>query len=275
MAAADEVIILMDNGSLRAEATLQLRALADALAASLKKPVWPVSLLHSSKLDPADLRGNPAQTLVPFMRGQRALGNDRFTIVPLFFGPSGALVDYLPKRVNELQREGWQELQVTVAPTLVRQEDSRVAEIMAELVADKLDELGWDRASVAMCDHGTPAPAVNAVRALVAKQLEELLADRRSCVTACSMERREGAEYDFNQPLLENLLGTDGYQERVIVSMLFAGPGRHAGAQGDVAEICSEAQQKHPQLETRMTALVGSKADALVAVLADRYRELS
>ena len=265
----------MDNGSLRAGATLQLRVLADALATRIQKPVWPVSLLHSSKLDPAELGGNRAQTLVPFMRAQRELGNDVFTIVPLFFGPSGALVDYLPKRVSELQHEGWQELQVTVAPTLVRQEDTRVAEIMAELVAEKMDELGWDRAEVAMCDHGTPAQAVNAVRALVAKQLQELLADKMCQVTACSMERREGAEYDFNEPLLENLLGTESYRDRVIVSMLFAGPGRHAGELGDVADICGEARQKSPHLETEMTALVGSKADALVAILADRYAELS
>jgi hypothetical protein len=88
------------------------------------------------------------------------------------------------------------------------------------------------------------------------------------------MERREGAEYDFNDPLLECLLGAIGYQDRVIVSMLFAGRGRHAGALGDVAEICEAAKQKHSRLEAEMTALVGSKVDALVAILEDRYLEL-
>jgi len=264
----------MDNGSLRAEASLQLRVLAEALAARLEKPVYPVSLLHSSKLDPAELGGEPAQTLVPFLRGQRELGNDRFTIVPLFFGPSGALVDYLPKRVGELQLEGWDGLELTVAPTLVRLGDTRIAAVMAELVCEKMDELGWTHASVAVCDHGTPALAVNAVRELVAKQLQELLGEKQCRVTACSMERREGAEYDFNDPLLECLLGAIGYQDRVIVSMLFAGPGRHAGALGDVAEICEAAKQKHSRLEAEMTALVGSKVDALVAILEDRYLEL-
>lgn len=264
----------MDNGSLRAEAMLQLRLLAEALEARLQKPVSPVSLLHSSKLDPTELGGETAQTLVPFLRTQRAMGKDKFTIVPLFFGPSGALVDYLPKRVSELQLEGWKGLEVTVAPTLVRQNDTRIAAIMAALVREKMEELGWTHASVAMCDHGTPARAVNAVREIVAKQLKGLLVEKQCRVTSCSMERREGAEYDFNDPLLENLLGSDGYQERVIVSMLFAGPGRHAGAKGDMAEICGAAKRKHPRLEAEMTALVGSKVDALVAILADRYLEL-
>lgn len=273
MATVDEVIVLMDNGSLRAEATLQLRVLARALGARLQKPVHAVSLLHSSKLDPVELDGEAAQTLVPFMRAQRALGKDRFTIVPLFFGPSGALVDYLPKRVSELRLEGWEELKVAVAPTLVRQEDTRIAGIMASLVGDKMDELGWVRANVAMCDHGTPARAVNDARALVASQLRVLLGGSQSHVTACSMERREGREYDFNEPLLENLLGTQGFEEKVIVSMLFAGPGRHAGAHGDVADICLAAKLKSPQLDAEMTGLVGTKVEELVAILADRYFE--
>ena len=273
MAAGNEVIVLMDNGSLRAEATLQLRVLARALGARLQKPVHAVSLLHSSKLDPAGLDGEAAQTLVPFMRAQRVLGKDKFTIVPLFFGPSGALVDYLPQRVNELRLEGWAELEVAVAPTLVRQTDTRIAEIMASLVREKMDALGWTHANVAMCDHGTPAKAVNDARAVVACQLQGLLVEKKCQVTACSMERREGAEYDFNEPLLEDLLGTQGYEEKVIVSMLFAGPGRHAGARGDVAEISEAAKLKNPRLEAEMTALVGSKVEELVAILADRYLE--
>ncbi|MEO1855760.1 MAG: cobalamin biosynthesis protein CbiX [Rubritalea sp.] len=274
MAAEEEIIVLMDNGSLRAEATLQLRILAKALGEKLQKPVRPVSLLHSAKLNPAELDGEAAQTLVPFLRAQRELGHDVFTIVPLFFGPSGALVDYLPRRLSELRQEGWEELKVAIAPTLVRHDDSRVAEIMAGLVHDKMDELGWSHANVAMCDHGTPARAVNDVREIVAMQLQKCLVDKQCRVTACSMERREGAEYDFNEPLLERLLGTQGYEKKVIVSMLFAGPGRHAGVGGDVAEICQESKRKYPQLETEMTGLVGSSVRQTVDVLADRYDEV-
>ncbi|MFC5051082.1 sirohydrochlorin chelatase [Rubritalea spongiae] len=272
MAGISESILLLDNGSLRAAATLQLRELAVGLSRCIGKEVHAVSLLHSSKVNPEELGGVKAQTFVPFLRAQRELGVNRYKVVPLFFGPSGALVDYLPKRVEDLRNEGWAELEVEIAATLVREGDFRVAEIVAKLVRDTIDELGWEKPAVAMCDHGTPAKAVNEVRELVASQLNEILKNEISCVRACSMERREGAEYDFNEPLLENLLGQAGFSERVIVSMLFAGPGRHAGANGDVAGICAEAQKENPALETAMTALVGSEAGALVEVLADRFR---
>ncbi|MGJ8673469.1 sirohydrochlorin chelatase [Rubritalea sp.] len=272
MADITESILLLDNGSLRAAATLQLRALAARLSNLIGVEVHAVSLLHSSKVDPGELDGVKAQTFVPFLRAQRELGIHRFKVMPLFFGPSGALVDYLPKRVLDLLEDGWEELEVNIAPTLVREGDLRVAEMMAKLVRDKISELGWEKPAVAMCDHGTPAKAVNDVRELVARQLAEILSEDVSTVRACSMERREGAEYDFNEPLLENLLGLEGFEKQVIVSMLFAGPGRHAGVNGDVAEICAAAREGSLQLETAMTALVGSEAEALVAVLADRYR---
>ena len=51
-------------------------------------------------------------------------------------------------------------------------------------------------------------------------------------VEASSMERREGTEYDFNEPLLENLLGSEGFEKDVVLSMLFISPGRHAGPGG-------------------------------------------
>lgn len=267
---AESVIILMDNGSLRAGATLQLRELAAALSARVRGKVHPVSLLHSSKIAVDELGDEAAKTLVPFLRESRENGVDSFIVVPLFFGPSGALADYLPARVQALRDEGWSGLKVEVRETLVREDDSRVAEIMAGFVRQKLAEKGWENAAVAMCDHGTPAKAVNVVRELVAKQMQEILSDTGSTVKACSMERREGAEYDFNEPLLENLLGQAGFDQKVIVSLLFAAPGRHAGEDGDVAEICATAQALLPELETTMTDLVGSEVDSLVAILADR-----
>lgn len=273
MATTSDCIVLLDNGSLRAAATLQLRALAKALGENLGKEVHPVSLLHSTKVDPQEIEGQKAQTFVPFLRSKREVGVRSFTVVPLFFGPSGALVDYLPKRVEDLRREGWSELDVNIAPTLVREDDLRIAEIMAKLVRDQMKETAWEHPAVAMCDHGTPAKPVNDVRELVARQLSSLLASEVSGVRCCSMERREGKEYDFNEPLLERLLGTEGFEQKVIVSMLFAGPGRHAGENGDVAMICADARKVNERLETQMTALVGSEVDALVEVLADRYME--
>ena len=86
------------------------------------------------------------------------------------------------------------------------------------------------------------------------------------------MERREGEEYDFNEPLLEKLLGTAGFDREVIVSMLFLSPGRHAGPGGDVHQICEAAEQAHPGLRTRMTDLFATDPGA-IDLLAQRYRQ--
>lgn len=266
----ESCLILMDNGSLRPESTLQLRRVSARVSELLSEPVHPVSLLHSSKVDADSLGGEKAQTLVPFMRAQRQMGVNSFRVLPQFFGPSSALVDYLPKRVAELQEEGWAELELEVLPCLVDEEDYEVAEIMADLVRRKASELGWDDFSVAMCDHGTPALAVNRVRELVAQQMGEILGNEVRSLTPCSMERREGSEYDFNEPLLENLLGRPGFERRVIVSMLFAGPGRHAGANGDVAEICNQAVLRNPNLDLQMTGLLGEAFEPFCQLLAKR-----
>jgi hypothetical protein len=87
------------------------------------------------------------------------------------------------------------------------------------------------------------------------------------------MERREGDEYRFNEPLLENLLDEPGFnQGPVIVSMLFLSPGKHAGEGGDVVTICTEAESRNPGLETRITRLAGEH-DGILAILADRLEE--
>ena len=77
-------------------------------------------------------------------------------------------------------------------------------------------------------------------------------------VAPASMERRDGEAYAFNEPLLEKLLDQPGWDTgKVIVSMLFLSPGRHAGPGGDIAHICRAAEQRHPGLRTCMTGLVG------------------
>jgi sirohydrochlorin ferrochelatase len=125
---------------------------------------------------------------------------------------------------------------------------------------------------VALIDHGTPRIAVTEVRNLLADQLATLLGESVRSVRPCSMERRESAEYDFNEPLLERLLGQRRFEKEVIVSMLFLQPGRHAGEGGDVAEICQEAEKAHPGLRTHRTDLVGTHPQ-LIDLLAERLRQ--
>lgn len=276
MPSSDLCCLLTDNGSLRPEATFSLRRLACDLGEAVGAAIQPVSLLHSSKIPAAKLDGRPAETFEPFLLARRMEGIHRFHVTPLFFGPSAAFMEFLPQRVDAIRDEhAWPELEVRVAPCVVdvsAPDDLRIAQILGELITAKADERGLERAAVAVCDHGAPRIKVTEVRNFLAWQLRTVLGDRFAPVGPCSMERREGDDYRFNEPLLEHLLGSPGFTENVIVSMLFFQPGRHAGPGGDIAQICSAAEERCPGLATHMTDLVASHP-GLIPVLAERFQQ--
>jgi len=259
--------ILMDNGSLEPAATLGLRKLAAKLAERIGRRVEPISLLHSSGVPAEKLGGTPAEILEPALDRRLTAGQNEFLIVPLFFGPSGALTDYLPGRLAHL-RINHPVLNVKLAAPLFEPGDDRLARILA----DQVRAAGSTAQRVALVDHGSPARAVTALRNELAKQLGALLGPDFS-VAASSMERREGAAYDFCAPLLAGLLRQPGWNsEDVTVAMQFLLPGRHAGPAGDVATICRAAETASGgALRTTMTGLVGEHP-LLVDILADRWR---
>lgn len=265
--------LLVDNGSYRAESTLGLRRLAAGLGAEVGHEIHPVSLLHSTRVAPEDLGGVRAEIFEPFVKRQhQEHGVSSFLVVPLFFGHSAAIYEYLPQRLVVL-REEFPDLELRLAPCLVDLDDpsdTGVAEILAGLVRRKAAEQQLVRPAVTLVDHGTPRLAVNKVRNFLADQLQALLRENASVVAASSMERREGEEFAFNEPLLEKLLGSSGFEREVILSMLFMSPGRHAGPGGDIAEICAECEGTHPGLRTHMSDLFASAPD-VVPLLGKRF----
>lgn len=262
--------LLVDNGSLQPAATLALRGLASKLSLRLGLTVEPVSLLHSSGIDPKLLDGRPADILVPALERRLAAGQTDFIIEPLFFGPSLALTVYVPEVVERL-REKHPALKVRLAPALHAAGDDRLARILADQVQIELAKEKSTPVRVALVDHGSPVPEVTAVRNELATQLAGLLGAQAAAVAPCSMERRPGPAYDFTAPLLADLLATPPWNSsRVIVAMQFLQPGRHAGPDGDVAKLCRRAEAAHPSLSTRMTGLVGAHP-LLLEILADRW----
>lgn len=268
--------LITDNGSYRPESTLSLRRLATKVTERVGHEIHPVSLLHSTKIDPAKLDGVPAEIFEPFIKKKREEGIHDFMVLPMFFGPSAAIKEYIPQRVEDLKANGWPELNVRVAPCVVDEldeSDTRMARILADFIIQRRDEEKLDKPSVAVVDHGAPRIKVTEVRNFLAKQVRALLPeDEFPAVAPCSMERREGDQYAFNEPLLEKILGSDGFQKEVIISMLFASPGRHAGPGGDVAEICNAAAGENPGLRTFMTELVAGHP-GLIDLLAERFEE--
>ena len=266
-------VFLVDNGSLRPGSTLNLRRIAAALSERTGMPVEAASLLHSNKVPAEDLDGEAARTLGPAATRRADEGSREIVILPFFFGPSRALTGYLPERMATLQ-ERHPEVHVRVATPLVDlfgPVDLRLARILRDGVLETMT--GSSPPAVALVDHGSPIPEVTAVRNVLAGQLAALLEGKADRVTAASMERREGDAYRFNDPLLENLLDQPGFnQGEVVVSMLFLSPGRHAGAEGDVAGICGEAEERNPGLKTAMTPLAGEHP-GILEILEERLQQ--
>jgi sirohydrochlorin ferrochelatase len=263
----------VDNGSLQPAATRRLRKIAAALGRRLGRKVEPVSLLHSNKVPAKKLGGRKAEILKPAVLHRLHDGAREFVIVPLFFGRSRALTEFIPDLITQWRRHSV-EMTVRVAAPLAASGDDRLARMLEQQVRAKLTRgfLRGQRARVALVDHGSPVKTVTQVRNRLAAQLRRRLGATVAGVAACSMERRPGAAYAFNEPLLETLLATPPWNSGpVIVAQLFLLPGRHAGPGGDVERICREAREKSGRLRTVRTKLLGGDP-ALTAILADRFR---
>jgi len=268
------IVFLIDNGSLRPQATLWLRCLAEALAGRTGLAVEAVSLLHSHEVAADQLGGRPAAIVKRRLRECVEAGRRHFVGLPLFLGPSLAVAEYLPELIGA-ERAAHPDLRVEIAPVLsgadVDAPDPRLAALLAEQVRALAPGSG---AKVALVDHGSPIREVNRVRNAVARQLAAELGAEVAAVRACSMERREGEDYAFNEPLLESLGRMAGFRGgRLILAMFFLLPGRHAGAGGDVAEIAGGllAEKAFDSVET--TPLLGEHP-MLLDSLEDRLRSV-
>lgn len=266
------MVLLVDNGSLEPAAIRRLRVIAAELGERLQSMVEPVSLLHSDRVPAEQVDGQVAEILEAALMHRCGQGIFDFRIMPFFIGPSRALSDYLPQ-VIERVRAKYPSLLVRVAPPLHQAGDNRLTEILEAQVKAGLSAFfkGELRPRVALVDHGSPVREVTEVRNWLAAQLAGVLGDTVSEVVPCSMERRPGKEYEFNEPLLGKLLAAPPWNDGpVVVAHLFLLPGKHAGADGDIARICAQAEAASPTLRTVRTDLLGG-SPKLIDVLVDRY----
>jgi len=254
-------ILLVDNGSYEPAATLALRGLAREVGKLIGQEVRPVSTMHSTKIDPALLGGEPAVIFEQAVRQAKADGIDELAVLPLFIGPSRAITEYLPKVFADAEPGA---MKLSIRPPLFGDDGAG----LTGMLADNLRQTGWTkgRGTVLLCDHGSPIPEVTACRDALAASLREALDLKPEELVACSMERREGAEYDFNEPLLARAL-QDAKGDAVIL-MLFLLPGRHAGPEGDVATIAKE--HAPDEVRWKLSPLLGTHP-ALPALLRRRH----
>ena len=253
-------ILLVDNGSLQPAATLQLRQLSAEVGRLLGKTVHPVSVLHSHKIDPALLEGRPAVIFEQAVQQAKADGIDELIVLPLFIGPSRAITEYLPQVFSEAKPGA---MKLTIKPTLYGEDGVELLEILIDQLLHTPGDTDQD--TILLCDHGSPIIEVTRVRDALARDLSTEMDIPSSRLIACSMERREGPEYAFNEPLLATAL--QRAPGDVIILMLFLLPGRHAGPDGDVATIAKEHAK--PGAQVRMSPLL-AKHPAMSQLIAKR-----
>jgi sirohydrochlorin ferrochelatase len=256
-------IFLVDNGSLEAATTLGLRKLSKEVSQLIGHDVHPVSVLHSQKVSPELLDNIPAEIFADAVQQAFKDGIHQLIILPLFIGPSLAITEFIPAQFKLHAKDN---IQLLVAGTLHGSDGE-----LRDILIDNLKSSSWqkDKSTVLLCDHGTPIIEVNQVRNLLAEEIRTELKLDSHQLMACSMERREGDQYAFNEPLLESALSKVSTQ--AIVLMQFLLPGRHAGTGGDVAEICEKHAPKGVTWE--LSPLIGTHP-RLPHLLARRFSEL-
>lgn len=283
-------IALIDNGSLEPAATRNLRAVALELSASIGERVHPVSWKHSDRIALSALDGDaPGTTLAPFIRAQLARGERQFVFAPFFISAQGAIGSALRSELEALQRaHAATPFEFTFTRGLA--DAGVIPQIVATRVRETIAAASLGRPPVIVVDHGGPSPTSAALRNQLADDVRALLATEVASVTAASME---GGEHAHNHPLLAESLAalasrelaspvldtatspadTSGSASRgVVVALLFLSPGRHAGAGGDIAQICGAAETADPALLCHLTDLVGTHPLAATA-LADALRD--
>ena len=268
------VVLLVDNGSRRGAATLSLRSIAARLSEASGRHIIPVSLQHADQIAQDELGGEPARLLPEFLRGQLEKGQRNFILLPLFFGKSRALTEFIPEQVERLIDEfGPFECRQADVLSPMPEGERLLADILADHVIQCSVGLGAEPTHVIVVDHGSPLPEVTAVRAKATMMLRERLPEGVSLGQAV-MERRQGAEYDFNGQLLGDLLDSCAGQDAdavVVLAMMFISPGRHAGAGGDIEEICADAMARNPGLRVKISPLIGEHP-LLIDILEDRLQ---
>jgi sirohydrochlorin ferrochelatase len=143
---------------------------------------------------------------------------------------------------------------------------SRLPAIVAARIRETAAARGLIRPAVVIVDHGGPSPRSAAVRDAVAAAAAELLAPEFPRPVAASMESPTGPEFAFNRPLLAEALEAIPAPAEVIIAPLFLSPGRHAGPEGDLAQILRDAAARRPGLRGHFTGLVGSHPLALATL---------
>ena len=271
-------ILLVDNGSTRVDAAIQLRHLAAKLSHETGTKIHAVSLKHSDRICIEDVKNKleniPARVFSEFMTGQLKAGQRNFIIIPLFFGNSRALTSFVPDEKRLLEDQfGPFNIDMTRVLYPLPDGDPLLVDILYQHAIETNQNDNSTLNNLVLVDHGSPLPAVNAVRQHIAAALNARLANDNPIAQA-AMERRDGKEYDFNGELLEDYLSrlAKSGETNATVLLLFLLPGSHAGENGDIVQICNSVMKHYPNFTVEISPLI-SQNEKLVTCLSQRLHE--
>jgi sirohydrochlorin ferrochelatase len=175
------------------------------------------------------------------VRAALARGEREFVFVPFFISAQGAIGSALRSDLEKLQRE-LGEFSFTFTSGLAA--SGALGRIVAARVLATSASNALQNPPVIVVDHGGPSPESAALRDAIAREI--------GASAAASME-------GIHPPLLADELRRPEYADRdVVIALLFLAPGRHAGANGDVAQICRASPAR-----CHLTALVGDHPMAI------------
>ncbi|KAJ1632962.1 hypothetical protein T492DRAFT_984257 [Pavlovales sp. CCMP2436] len=261
--------VLLAHGSKRADTWVQLDALSGDLRRAGRAEVVAASVFFGddSAAEEGGGEPRPPASLDALLRRMLAAEPARpIRILPFILGPSRALRAETPRLVREAAAT-CAAADVEVLPCLadvVDAEGARAVSVgLAEQIERTIAEAGLTRPFVLVCDHGSADAAVAAVRRTMVADVARLLGSAVVGVEPAPMERpsslARGSEAD--DPLLEERLAglccADAAAVEVVVAMAFLSPGRHAGADGDVAEIVARATAGRADLRVHVSELLG------------------
>jgi len=272
-------ILLVDNGSTRAAAALQLRYLAKTLSNQTGDTIHPVSLKHSDQISPNEIKNTlsdlPAQVFREFMTERLKQGEREFILLPLFFGNSRALTSFVPDEKKKLEALfGPFSLKMADVLYPLPDGDPLFVDILYQNTLQASDnQLSQESLkNIVLVDHGSPIIAVSKVRQHIANALASKL-PKTIRLGQAAMERRNGQEYDFNGQLLSDYLldlAKSG-ETQITVLLLFLLPGTHAGENGDIAQICDNVIQHYPNFRINISPLISQNKN-LISCLENRLR---
>ncbi len=273
-------ILLVDNGSTRVDAAVQLRRLAENISHETGNKIHAVSLKHSDRIAADDVKYKlediPARVFTEFMTEQLTTGQREFILIPLFFGMSRALTSFVPDEKKLLEEQfGPFNLDMTKVLYPLPDGDPRLVEILYEHAISAAGGNTKDTLkNLVLVDHGSPLPAVNDVRQHIAAALNSKLPEGAHLAQA-AMERREGKEYDFNGELLEDYLSSlaESGETHATVLLMFLLAGTHAGENGDIVQICNAVMKQYPDFKVAISPLI-SQNEKLITCLTQRLNQL-